>query len=365
MKDSKRSRPVSGVSRRRFIKGTAVGVAVAGFPAIVRSANDRKIVIRDPGGPFTPGFAAAYYEPFTKASGITAVGVQGPHEPTGMIRAMIEAKNYTWDMALLSKASHQSLVNIGYLEKVSPEGGPGSNASKIPENMRGEYIAGNDVYATVMVHRADTPLGKNPPKDWKDFWNTKDFPGVRSMHKHPFDTLEFALIADGVAPDAKALYPIDADRAFKKLDEMKPEVDIWWTGGAQTSQLIKTGEVDLLYTWNGRAQVAIDDGAPAVIHWHQAMWTFEGWCILKGGPNVDLCREFIEFAADAEAQSRFTPHVAYGPTNAGAYQHIPAERAKVLPTNPKYFSAMIETDTDWWGKNKETIGERFNLWLLS
>ena len=74
MKDSKRSRPVSGVSRRRFIKGTAVGVAVAGFPAIVRSANDRKIVIRDPGGPFTPGFAAAYYEPFTKASGITAVG---------------------------------------------------------------------------------------------------------------------------------------------------------------------------------------------------------------------------------------------------------------------------------------------------
>ena len=60
MKDSKRSRPVSGVSRRRFIKGTAVGVAVAGFPAIVRSANDRKIVIRDPGGPFTPGFAAAY-----------------------------------------------------------------------------------------------------------------------------------------------------------------------------------------------------------------------------------------------------------------------------------------------------------------
>ena len=126
-----------------------------------------------------------------------------------------------------------------------------------------------------------------------------------------------------------------------------------------------TGEVDLLYTWNGRAQVAIDDGAPAVINWNQAMWTFEGWCILKGGPNVDLCREFIEFAAGAEAQSRFTPHVAYGPTNAGAYQYIPEERAKVLPTNPKYLSSMIETDTDWWGKNKEALGERFNQWLLS
>ena len=283
MTHSKRGRPVSRASRRQFIKSAAAGAAIAGFPAIVRSADDRKIVIRDPGGPFTPGFNAAFYEPFTKASGITAVGVQGPHEPTGMIRAMIEAENYTWDMALLSKASHQSLVNIGYLEKVVPEGGPGPNVSRIPDNMRGEYIVGDDVYATVMVHRADTPLGKNPPQDWKDFWNTKDFPGVRSMHKHPFDTLEFALLADGVAPDPAAIYPIDADRAFRKLDEIKPEVDIWWTGGAQTSQLIKTGEVDLLYTWNGRAQVAIDDGAPAVINWNQAMWTFEGWCILKGG----------------------------------------------------------------------------------
>ena len=364
MKQRKTGTPSPDMSRRRFIRNSAVaGAAVAGFPAIVRSASDRKIVIRDPGGPFTPGFNAAFYEPFTKASGITAVGVQGPHEPTGMIRAMIEAGNYTWDMALLSKASHQSLVNIDYLEKVYPAGGPGPNVSMIPENMRGDYIVGDDVYATVMVHRTDTPLGKNPPKDWKDFWNTKDFPGVRAMRKHPFDTLEFALMADGVAPDA--LYPLDADRAFAKLDEIKPEVDIWWTGGAQTSQLIKTGEIDLTFTWNGRAQVAIDDGAPAVIHWNQAMWTYEGWCILKGGPNVDLCREFIEFAADAEAQARFTPHVAYGPTNAGAYKYIPEERAKVLPTNPAHFSSMIETNSDWWGENKEVLGERFNQWLLS
>ena len=82
----------SPVSRREFIKSTAAGAAIMGFPAIVRSASERKIVIRDPGGPFTPGFAAAFYEPFTKASGITAVGVQGPHEPTGMIRAMIDVR---------------------------------------------------------------------------------------------------------------------------------------------------------------------------------------------------------------------------------------------------------------------------------
>jgi putative spermidine/putrescine transport system substrate-binding protein len=274
---------------------------------------------------------------------------------------MVETKNYTWDMALLSKSSHQVLVNIGFLEPIAPKGGPGPNLSKIPENMRGEFIMGTDVYGTVMAYRTDA-LGDNPPKDWKDFWNAKDFPGPRSMHKHVFDTMEIALMADGVEP--KDLYPIDFDRAFKSLDRIKDEVAVWWTGGAQTSQLLKTGEVDLLYTWNGRAQVAIDDGAPAAINWNRAMWTYEGWSILKGTPNADLCREFIEFCAQGEQQAKYTPHVAYGPTNPSAYDHIDPERAKVLPTNPKYLANMIETNTDFWGKHKDAAMERFNAWLL-
>ena len=353
----------SSDGRRTFLKGTAAGAAAMTFPAIVRSASDRKIVCRDPGGPFTPGFTAAYYEPFTKDTGITAVGIQGAHEPTGLIKAMVDTKTYTWDCALLSKSSHQVLVNGGYLTPVAPASGPGPNMSQIPESMRGEFISGNDVYATLMCYRTDTPLGKNPPKTWKDFWDIKGFPGTRSMHKHPYDTLEFALMADGV--EFKDIYPIDADRAFKKLDEIKPHVDIWWTGGAQTSQLLKSGEVDLTYTWNGRSQVAIDDGAPVKMVWDGAMWTFEGWSILNGGPNVDLCREFIEYTAAGEAQAKFTPHVAYGPTNPSAYDHIDPERAKVLPTNPKYLPNMLNADMDFWGKHKDELMERFNAWLLS
>ena len=41
------------------------------------------------------------------------------------------------------------------------------------------------------------------------------------------------------------------------------------------------------------------------------------------------------------------------------------ERAKVLPTNPAYLPNMVEVNTDWWGNNKEALGERFNQWLLS
>ncbi len=39
--------------------------------------------------------------------------------------------------------------------------------------------------------------------------------------------MEIALMADGVPPDK--LYPIDADRAFKKLDTIKKNTIFWET----------------------------------------------------------------------------------------------------------------------------------------
>ena len=66
------------VSRRTFLKTAAAGAAVAavGFPAIVRSAQDLKIVMRDPGGPFAPGFAEAFYKPFFEIRLVNPLGKQ-------------------------------------------------------------------------------------------------------------------------------------------------------------------------------------------------------------------------------------------------------------------------------------------------
>src|SRR5262245_43040349 len=65
------------VSRRSVLKGAAG--AVLSTPLILTSrkssAQGKRIVIRDPGGPFTVAFAEAFYKPFREASGIEAVGV--------------------------------------------------------------------------------------------------------------------------------------------------------------------------------------------------------------------------------------------------------------------------------------------------
>ncbi|MSO92827.1 MAG: ABC transporter substrate-binding protein [Rhodospirillales bacterium] len=363
MTQDKRGHSKLDLTRRRVLKIGAAAAVLAPTYWKQASAQEKRILIRDPGGPYAPGFKEAFYEPFTKATGIEAVGLQGQHEPTSLIKGMVDTKTYTWDMALLSKAASHQLVTEGqgYLEKLNVKT---KYLDSTPAEYKTDYFAGNNVFATIFAYRTDAFEGKGiaPPKTWADLFDLKKFPGRRCLRKHPFDTIEQALLADGVPLDK--LYPLDFDRAYKKLNAVKKDIAVWWTGGAQTSQLLKTGEVDICATWNARAQAAIDDGAKVKIVWDQHLWTPEGWNILKGTPKADMCREFIKFAVDPARQAVYTKHLGYGPTHPDAYKTIPAERAKVLPTAPEYQKSRTEIDYEFWAKVKDKEVERFNAWIL-
>ena len=348
---------VTSTGRRQFLKTAGLGAAaVIAAPAVIR-AQDRTLTVRDPGGPYADGFRAAFYDPFFEATGIRVTGVQGEHAPTGMIASMVDAGNYIWDGSILSDNAHQVLVSQNYLEPIRVT----DPIREIPADLRTDYLMGTDVVGVVLAYRTDT-MGAGALNSWADFWDIERKPGLRALRRNAFDTMEQALLADGVDP--AQLYPLDIDRAFASLGRVRPGVALWWTGGAQTSQLLATGEVDALPTWNARAQVAIDDGAPVQINWNQALYTYEGWGILRGGPKADLMQDFVSFCAQGPQQALFTPHLAYGPTNPGAYQTIPAERAAILPSNPTFFPDMVKSDATFWGPVADAVNERFNEWLL-
>ena len=252
------------------------------------------------------------------------------------------------------------------LEKLENQSNP--DVQEIPDRFKTEYLQGVDVYATVLAYRNDIYPSKARPPDqgWKDLWDIGGIPGERAMRKHPFDTIEEALIADGVAPGEEYnwLRENGYDRAFSSLDKIKSNINIWWTGGAQTSQLLSTGEVDICPTWNGRAQAAIDGGAPVTISWNEGIFNFEGWSILKGTPRLEEAREFVTFCANAKTQALQSPHISYGPVNPNAYDYIDEDRAKVLSTNPAFLPLMHKADNVFWGKEKDKASELFNTWLI-
>ena len=352
-----------GVSRRSMIKVMGAGPALIAVPEILVPRKARaaeRIVARDPGGPFEKAMKEAYHIPFQKATGIEIVGVTGAHEPIAIIKSMVETKNYQWDAVILSAYTHETLAGQNMLEPLGLEND--SIVTEIPTHLRSPFIVGNYVWATALAYRTDT-MKKAPTGGWKDLWDVKGFPGRRALRKYPVDSLEPALMADGVPNDK--VYPLDADRAFKSLDKIKKDVAVWWSGGAQSSQLLKTGEVDMCVAWNGRAQAVIDEGAPVAISWNQATYSFDGWTIPKGHPKADLIRRYIRFCSEAKNQAVLTQHVAYGPTNPNGMKFVDEKRKMALPTNPEFIKNMVRNDQSYWAKNQEKVLERFIAWVAS
>ena len=318
-----------------------------------------RIHIRDPGGPYVEGLTKAFYAPFTAATGIEIVRVVGGVEPTGLIAEMVTQRRYDWDIALVSAAAARQLVGGGraYLEPIAIDS---AAIRSIPDAFRSDHFVGNDVYATVLVVNTAHFASHQAPATWADFWNVAAFPGRRALRDHPIDTLEEALLSDGVPADR--LYPLDLDRAFAALDRIRPHVTEWWPLASRAVELMMKNAVDMIATTSLRAQAAIDAGAPFRISWRQNLQSCDGWVILEGTPRAALCREFIRFAATPERQAAFTPYVRAAPAIPGATAFVDPAQAVILPDHPANRADAIITDAVYWSREKEAALRRFVAW---
>ncbi|GGE29084.1 dehydrogenase [Agaricicola taiwanensis] len=352
-------------SRRNILQLGGAAAAAVAMPAVwsPSRAQGKRIVVRDDGGIYTKAFGAIFYRPFTEATGIEVVGVQANAEPTAQIRSMVETGTYTWDMAKISRPAILMLTSGDkiYLEKHGLESDP--VVATMPAEYMSPYGVGNNVYTTVLAYRTDAFEGKDAPQSWADFFNLDKFEGRRALRKHPFDTIEQALMGAGVAPGD--VYPCDLDKAFASLDTIKQDVDVFWTSGAQVEQMLTSGEVDMIPTWISRAQAAQAGGAPVEVVWNQNIWGLDSWSILAGTPNADACREFIKFASDAKRQAALIEYFPAGVTQPAAFDIIPADKAKDCPTFPENIKKGLAIDAQYWLDNQEAVLERYNSWLLT
>ena len=359
-----KDRTILNPSRRNALRVATVGLAAIGAPAVLSfaRAQSKRIVVRDDGGVYTTAYGACFYRPFTEKTGIEVIGVQANAEPIAQIRSMVETKTYTWDMAKISQPAILLLTQGDkiFLEKHGLEKDP--NVMSIPAAFMSPYGVATNVYSTVLAYRTDAFKGRKAPASWADFWNVKDFPGRRSLRKHPFDTIEESLMAAGVP--TSSLYPLNVDQAFANLDKISPSIDVWWNSGAQVTQMLTSGEVDMIATWVSRPQNAMIDGAPVAISWNQNLWGVDNWSILAGTPNAEACREFIKFASDPKRMAQQTEYYPAGVTQPESFKYIKPEVAKNCPTYPDNIKNGVQINAKYWLENQAAVTERFNSWIL-
>src|SRR5262249_55277516 len=159
----------------------------------------------------------------------------------------------------------------------------------------------------------ETLAGKPLPKSWADFWKVADFPGRRGFLTAPYWVLEAALAADGVDPTK--LYPLDIDRAYAKLNVLKPDVQIWIKDTGKTIEYLQNKELDYVYTSSARAEAAKAQGLPIDFLYDFAISSPQNLYVVKGSQNFDgsmgLMNQFL--TQSDGAVSYFTDRIGYGP----------------------------------------------------
>ncbi|MDR7304865.1 ABC transporter substrate-binding protein [Rhodoferax saidenbachensis] len=334
-------------------------VVAATLLASLAAHAQNQITVVNFGGANGNAQKKAYVEPFEKATGNKIVSVEYNGEQA-KIKAMVEAKNVTWDVVEVESPDVTRGCDEGLFEKLDYSK-IGNKADFSPAAVH-ECGIGVFIWSTVMAYNADKI--KTPPVTWADFWDTKKIPGKRGMRKGARYNLEFALMADGVA--AQDVYKVlatkdGAERAFKKMTELKPNIQ-WWEAGAQPPQFLVAGDVALTTVYNGRIDAAQREGKNLGITWTGGIYDLDYWVMPKGGKNRDVALKYIAMASGANEQAEYAKLISYGPTNTKALAKLDAKTLALLPTSPANSKTALQFNVGFWADQGEALEKRFAAW---
>ena len=310
------------------------------------------------GGAYQEAQRKAWLEPYTALTGVQFQEDEGSSNAT--IKAQVESGQVTWDVVDVGNDFGLE-ANSALLEELDQELIPFDEVNQDlgPSKWRVPDIT----YGVVLGYNTEQTAGQ-VPAGWADFFDTAKIPGKRGMWDYSEGGIfEVALMADGVAPtDLYTTGPggegLDLERAAAKLDTIRDDL-VFWATGAESQELIGSGEIAMTLIWNGRAWSAKNtDGKPVEIQWNEQIVTADYLVVPKGSPNKDAAMQFIAYTICAENNAKPSEYIPYGPTNVNSE---PAEAAQPdLSVSNADNAAFF--DDEWLVNNFDAVDAAYQEW---
>ncbi|MCC7060933.1 MAG: extracellular solute-binding protein, partial [Burkholderiaceae bacterium] len=198
----------------RLLRSAFIAAALAAAAAAPGTADARDLMVVGFGGGFQDNARKHLFQGYTRATG-TPVKDDVYNGEMAKIATMVKAHDVTWDVVMVEAPELVRGCEDGSFEKLD---WTVINRSKFVTGGTVACGAGAVGWGVALFY--DQKRIAAGPKTYAELWDTKTFPGKRSLRFTPKTTLEIALMADGVAPDQ--VYKVLAtkpgqDRAFSAL----------------------------------------------------------------------------------------------------------------------------------------------------
>lgn len=339
------------MKRRDLLLSLPAASLAATCPGLSMAAP-KSIRLIDTGGTTGESIEAAYIRPFTEKSGVRVIR-EAPAS-LGKLRAMVESGRITAAVFELGSSTMAQARELDLLEKL--DWGAIAPEPMFPET-RHDYGMGYQYFSTIMVWRAGVPA----PQRWADFFDVQRFPGKRCMSALPHYTLAFALLADGV--DMASLFPLDVDRAMRKLDSIKRHVSVWWKAGTQPLQLLKDNEVQYAVAWSA----GINREPEIRATFSQGMYDI-AWLTVPRGQDPatkSLAMKFLHEVSVAKNQQVAAGILPLSGNSPELEALVGAAKFQSFPTAAKNLQVQFRQNADWWQKNGAEVNKIWSQFLLN
>src|SRR3978361_402518 len=285
---------------RTFLAAVALlAASVQATHSALAGPNDLTIVVRDES--FLRALSSAYVQPFTA---ITGTRVQQEVWEGGIetLRTQAKLPDNSWDLVLVDADELSAGCGEGLFEKLDWSA-IGAKEHYVAQSASDCGLGA--IFATTVLAWDKDKLPVAP--SWSDFWDVAKYPGKRGLRKVVRGNLEFALMADGVAPADvyKTLASSDGlDRAFRKLDQLKPYI-VWWSNEAEAARILASGDVLMTSAPSGKITLlAGQEHKNFGLQFTGSLYEVQSWAIMKGSPLLRMAQQFLYFTGMPAVEAR-------------------------------------------------------------
>ena len=339
-------------------------------------ADKDKLRIATWGGAYRKSLDNVFFEPFSDKSGVEIDVIE--YEGRSLLPSTDSSKGLPdLDVANLSSYEVQKSCELGLIKEIDPEL---FNQQAGDTNPESDFFSagihkcgvGSFAWSLAIIFDKTQIKRKREPSSLKSFFDTKRYPGKRSLPEGPKYTLELALLADGVA--AGEIYTIleteeGVARAFAVLDKVRDHI-VWWKKAHQPFEQLANKQVVFATAFSGRIFNNISrKRLPLKIIWDGQIYDTLFWSIASDTSNKNRALEFIKFATTPKQLAKLTMQYPYGPLRKSAMDHIglhstaKIDIVRFIPTHPTNFKTAIQLDSIWWKQNGNRMSELFASWL--
>jgi len=332
--------------------------AATGAESPTQPIEGAKIKVSTYGGFFEENFAT-FYPAFTKETGVE---VESISEPTSEVW-VVQLQQAT-DAGAPPPADVSMLSGVGIQRAINGEILATYDQAAIPQatNLAEGYVrldpagmvagvGGVSWYITLV---SNTERVAESPDTWTAFWDPQ-WQNELALLKNAANSYLIEICAVCYFGGYDILETQDGvTQVLTKLQEVKPNVKLWFRDEAQAQQAFNTGEVSLGQFYHDITTYAASQGEPlrSVFPTEGAILDSGFWAISKTTENVTACQAFIDYMCRPEIQAELARTLGTTPTakrelmdlNDEEYEAVGGPGPEVA-LRPKY--EMYDEWEDW------------------